>query len=120
MARSNPDASNPLLKRKERLTHEVRGKCQLLYGVLAASRAPDGNDHFTEQAEVIEHALDHDSIGSTWREPKQGQLHDDSHRIFTDGMNEVGFACAQAHMSVYDHTRDKEIFMLSADTQHIL
>src|SRR5690348_737225 len=77
------DRLRNLSQRRERFTFDLRGNCLVYSGVVAAYRAREENDHFTDLPKVILHALQHDGILSAWRDPK-GQVVYDSCRIFTD------------------------------------
>ncbi len=108
MERTLPALFGSLLERKERFTYDLRGRCQVYEGVVAAYRAPDGADHFTDVSAVIEHALAHEGIVGGWRDPAQGRCYYYSCRLFTDTEHALRFARAQGQRAVYNLNRDKE------------
>ena len=98
-----------LAARRKRFTYDLRGDCLVYTGIVAAYKATQDSDHFTDLPLVIAHAMEHDGIVGAWRDPTDGRTYYDSCRVFTDLSQALRFAHQQRQRSVYNLNRAEEL-----------
>ena len=103
------DRLRSIAARKQRFSYDVRGNSYVNSDLIAAYGVPDGKDGLPDLETVLQHALDHDSIVSGYRDPADGKMHYTSCRLFTDAHNAITFAKAHGQTSVYNWNRWAEI-----------
>ncbi len=103
------DRLRSIAARKQRFSYDVRGNSYVNSDLIAAYSVPNGKDGLPELETVLQHALDHDSIVSGYRDPADGRMHYSSCRLFTDAHNALAFARAHGQTSVYNWNRWAEI-----------
>ncbi len=103
------DRLRSIAARKQRFSYDVRGNSYVNSDLIAAYSVPNGKDGLPELETVLQHALDHDSIVSGYRDPADGRMHYSSCRLFTDAHNAIAFARAHGQTSVYNWNRWAEI-----------
>jgi hypothetical protein len=95
--------------RKQRFSYDVRANCYVTSDLIAAYNVPAGKDGLAELETVLQHALDHDSVVSGYRDPVDGKMHYTSCRLFTDAHNAIVFAKANGQTTVYNWNRWAEV-----------
>ena len=95
--------------RKERFSYDVRANCYVTSDLIAAYSVPVGKDGLADLETVLQHALDHDSVVSGYRDPVDGKVHYTSCRLFTDAHNAIVFAKANGRSTVYNWNRWAEV-----------
>lgn len=94
---------------KSRFSYDLRSRAFVDMGIIAAYRATQDSDHFSDLPEVVQHALEHEGIVGAWKDPESGRLLFDSCRLFTDRHNAIKFARDQRQRSIFNLNRDEEI-----------
>jgi hypothetical protein len=97
-----------IASRKNRFTYDIRGHCFVERGVVAAYRASENSDHFSDLPGVITHALAHEGILGSWLDPADGKRYYDSCRVFSDEGTAFSFAQRQGQKAVYNLNRGIE------------
>jgi hypothetical protein len=105
-------------RRKDRFTFDLRGKCQVYSGIVAAYAAPPNIAEADELANAIAHAWEHDGIIGAWKDPQTGKVQYDSCRLFTDLERALRFAEQQQQKAVFNLNRQKEIRLPEAPRSH--
>jgi len=95
--------------RKQRFSYDVRANCYVTSDLIAAYSVPVGKDGLPDLETVLQHALDHDSVVSGYRDPADGKVHYTSCRLFTDAHNAIVFAKANGQSTVYNWNRWAEV-----------
>lgn len=95
--------------RKQRFSYDVRAHCYVTSDLIAAYSVPDGEDGLPDLETVLQHALDHDSVVSGYRDPVDGKMRYTSCRLFTDAHNAIVFAKANGQSTVYNWNRWAEV-----------
>ncbi len=112
----NPDAMRTLIasiqemvERHDRFTYDLRARCRVLSGVVAAYRAGDPDVPLTDPAKAIARALDSDGILGARRDPQTGVVQYDSCRVFTDQDQALRFAMDEDQRSIFNLNRMIEV-----------
>ncbi|MBL7940638.1 MAG: hypothetical protein JNL43_14850 [Flavobacteriales bacterium] len=95
--------------RKQRFSYDVRANCYVTSDLIAAYSVPAGKDGLPDLETVLQHALDHDSVVSGYRDPVDGRMRYSSCRLFTDVHNAMVFAKAHGQSTVYNWNRWAEV-----------
>lgn len=109
------DELTSLIRRKDRFTYDLRGRCQVYAGVVAAYRMENGQEHYKDLSEAIAHALEHDGIIGAWKDPATRETVFDSCRLFTAQETAVLFAQQQEQKAVYNLNREYEVFITTPE-----
>ncbi len=103
------DAVQEMVERHDRFTYDLRARCRVLSGSVAAYRAEQPNVPRTDLSKAITQALDSDGILGAWRHPDTGEVQYDSCRVFTDQDQALRFAEEQGQRSVFNLNRMIEV-----------
>jgi hypothetical protein len=103
------DRLRSIAARKQRFSYDVRGNSYVTTDLVAEYSVPNGKEGIPELETVLQHALDHDSIVSGYRDPVDGKVYFSSCRLFTDAHNAITFAKANGRSTVYNWNRWAEI-----------
>ncbi len=103
------DRIREIAERKTRFSYDLRGRAFVDTGIVAAYRATQESERFSDLPDVVRHALDHEGIIGGWRDPETGRFYFDSCRVFTDAGSAIRFAIAQKQRSIFNLNRNEEI-----------
>lgn len=105
-------ALQEILTRKDKFTYDLRARCQVYEGVVAAYRTPDGSDHFQDIHAAVAHAFENDGIMGILKLPGEMAATYQSCRLFTDTTSAMRFAREQGQPVVFNLNRDREMPLL--------
>jgi hypothetical protein len=98
-----------LVERHDHFTYDLRARCRVLSGCVAAYRSPDEASGATDLAKAIAAALEQDGILGAWRDPATGRVKYDSCRVFTDQAQALRFAQEQKQRAIFNLNRMVEV-----------
>ncbi len=103
------DRLKEIAMNRSRFSYDLRSRAFVDMGIIAAYRATQDSDHFSELPQVVQHALEHEGIVGAWKDPDSGRIFYDSCRVFTDPKNAIKFARDQKQRSIFNLNRGEEI-----------
>lgn len=107
--RSVITAIQELVERHDRFTYDLRARCRVLSGSVAAYRAVGPTVPMTDLSRAVAQALERDGILGAWRDPDSGEVHYDSCRLFTDQDQALRFAHGEGQRAIFNLNRMIEV-----------